>query len=53
VTVDTGGALTALANSVAFYVNTDNGAQQFQIDNIIASGDSATANSLSLTSLMA
>ncbi len=52
VTVDTAGALTALGNSVAFYVDTDRGAVTFQVDAIVAVKASASADSLSLTSLI-
>lgn len=52
VTVDTGGALPVLVNSVALYVATDSGAQTFQIDNIIACKASASADSLTLNSLI-
>lgn len=52
ITVDTGGALSALANSIAFYVNTDNAAQTFLIDDIVACKDSTVASALSITSLM-
>jgi len=52
VTVDTGGALSAVIQSVAFNVVTDNGAQTFLIDNITACKDSTSADSLSLTSLI-
>lgn len=52
ITIDTGGALSALAQSVAFYVDTDRGAQTFLISNVIACKDSTNADSLSLTSLI-
>lgn len=52
VTVDTGGALSAVIQSVAFNIVTDNGAQTFFIDNIVACKDSTSADSLSLTSLI-
>lgn len=52
VTVDTGGALGAAIQSVAFYVNTDNGAQTFLIDNILACKASSSADSLTLNSLI-
>lgn len=35
-TVDTGGALGSSIQSIALTINTDNGAQTFQIDNVIA-----------------
>ena len=52
VTVNTGGALPAVVNSVALYVTTDNGAQTFLIDNIIACKAAASADSLTLNSLI-
>lgn len=52
VTVDTGAALGASIQSVAFNVVTDNAAQTFLLDNIIACKDSTAADSLSLTSLI-
>ena len=52
VTVDTGGALGASIQSIAFNVVTNNGAQIFQIDNVIACKDSTVADSLSLQSLI-
>lgn len=52
VTVDKGSALGAAIQSVSFNVVTDNGAQTFLIDNIIACKDSTSADSLSLTSLI-
>lgn len=51
-TIDTGGALGASIQSIGFYVNTDNGAQTFMIDNIIACKDPTSADSLSLSSLI-
>lgn len=51
-TVDKGSALGASIQSVAFYVVTDNGAQTFLLDNIIACKASSSADSLSLTSLI-
>ena len=51
VTVNLGTNLNAAIRSVAFYVVTDNGAQTFYLDNIIAVKASSSANSLSLTSL--
>ena len=52
VTVDKGSALGASIQSVAFNVITDNAAQTFLIDNIQASKSSASADSLSLQSLI-
>ena len=52
VTVDKGSALGATIQSVSFNVVTDNGAQTFLVDNIIAVKDSTSADSLSLTSLI-
>jgi hypothetical protein len=51
-TVDTGGALGASIQSIAFDVNVDRGAQTFLIDNVMACKDSTSADSLSLTSLI-
>lgn len=52
VTVDKGSALGATIQSVSFNVVTDNGAQTFLIDNIIACKDSTSADSLTLSSLI-
>lgn len=52
VTVDTGGALPAIVNSIALYVATDSGAQTFQLDNILACKASSSADSLTLNSLI-
>jgi hypothetical protein len=52
VTVDLGTNLNSSIQSVAFYVVTDNGAQFFLIDNIIACKASSSADSLSLSSLI-
>lgn len=52
VTVDKGSALGATIQSVSFNVVTDNGAQTFLIDNIIACKDSTSADALSLQSLI-
>lgn len=52
VTIDNGSALGSSIQSVAFYVNTDSGAQTFFIDNIIACKDPTAADSLTLTSLI-
>jgi hypothetical protein len=52
VVVDLGANLNAAIKSVALYVNTDNGAQTFLLDNIIACKASSSADSLTLTSLI-
>lgn len=52
VTVDLAGALGSSIQSVAFYVVTDNAAQTFLIDNIVACKASSSADSLNLTSLI-
>lgn len=52
ITVDLGAALGSSIQSIAFIVNTDNGAQTFYIDNIIACKASSAADSLSNTSLI-
>jgi hypothetical protein len=52
VTVDLGAALGGSIQSIALYVNTDNGAQQFWLNNIIACKASSAADSLTLTSLI-
>lgn len=52
ITVDLGSALGSSIQSIAFIVNTDNGAQTFLLDNIIACKASSAADSLSLTSLI-
>ena len=52
VTVDTAGTLGASIQSVAFNVVTDNAAQTFFIDNIVACKNSTSADALSLTSLI-
>ena len=52
VTVNTGAALGSSIRSIAFYVNTDNAAQTFLINNIIASTASSAADSLTLSSLI-
>ena len=51
-TVDYAGALSALAQSVALYVDTDRGAQTFLVDAVIACKASSSADSLSNTSLI-
>ena len=52
VTVDLATNLGSNIQSIAFYVNTDNGAQQFDVNNIIACKASSAADSLTLTSLI-
>jgi hypothetical protein len=52
VTVDLGSALGSSIQSVAFYVNTDNGAQTFLLSNIIACKASSSDDALTLTSLI-
>lgn len=52
VSVDTGGALGNAIQSVALNVVTDNGAQTFLIDDIVACKASGSADSLTLTSLI-
>jgi hypothetical protein len=52
VTVDTGGALGSSIQSIAFRVNTDNGAQTFLLNNIIACKAASSPDSLTLTSLI-
>lgn len=52
VTVDNGGALNAAIASISFDVVTDNGAQTFRVDNVLAVKAVASADSLSLTSLI-
>ena len=52
VTVDLGTNLGSSIQSIALYVNTDNGAQTFLLDNIIACKASSAADSLTLTSLI-
>ncbi len=52
ITVDTGSNLNVAILSVALYVNTDNGAQTFLIDNIIACKAASASDSISLTSLI-
>jgi hypothetical protein len=51
-TVDTGAALGASIQSIAFDVNVDRGAQTFLISNIIACKDSTSADSITLSSLI-
>lgn len=52
VTVDLGTNLSSSIQSIALYVNTDNGAQTFLLSNIIACKASSAADSLTLTSLI-
>lgn len=52
VTVDLATNLGSNIGSIALYVNTDNGAQTFLLNNIIACKASSAADSLSLTSLI-
>jgi hypothetical protein len=52
ITVDLGASLGSNIQSIAFYVNTDNGTQQFDFSNIIACKASSAADSLTLTSLI-
>jgi len=52
ITVDTAGALGASIQSVALYVDSDFGAVDIYLDNIIACKDSTAADSLTLTSLI-
>jgi hypothetical protein len=52
VTVDLGTNLGNSIQSIALYVNTDNGAQTFLLSNIIACKASSAADSLTLTSLI-
>jgi hypothetical protein len=52
VTVDLGTDLGSSIQSIALYVNTDNGAQTFLLSNIIACKASSEPDSLTLTSLI-
>lgn len=52
ITVDLGSALGSSIQSIAFYVNTDNGAQTFLVNNIIACKASSNADALTLSSLI-
>ncbi len=52
ITVDKGAALGSTIQSVAFKVVTDNAAQTFLVDNIVACKDSTSADSLTLQSLI-
>lgn len=51
-TIDKGSALGSSIQSVAFFVNSDRGAQTFLINNILAVKAASSADSLSLTSLI-
>lgn len=52
ITIDLGANLGSSIQSIAFYVNTDNGAQIFLLSNIIACKASSSADSLNLCSLI-
>jgi hypothetical protein len=52
ITVDLASALGSSIQSIGFFVSTDNAAQTFLLDNIIACKNSSSADSLSLTSLI-
>lgn len=52
ITVNVGVALSSSVNSIAFKVNTDNGAQTFSLNNIIACKAQSSPDSLTLTSLV-
>ncbi len=52
IAVDLATNLGSSIQSIAFYVNTDNGAQTFLLDNIIACKAASSADSISLTSLI-
>jgi hypothetical protein len=52
VTVNLGTNLNAAIRSVAFYVVTDVGAQNFRLDNIVACKAASSADSVTLTSLV-
>jgi hypothetical protein len=52
VTIDLGTNLGSSIQSIALYVNTDNGAQTFLLSNLIACKASSAADSLTLTSLI-
>lgn len=52
IVVDTGAALGASIRSVALYVVTDNGAQTFLLDNIVACKAASATDSLTLASLI-
>lgn len=52
ITVNVGAALSSSVSSIAFKVNTDNGAQTFLLNNIIACKAASSPDSLTLTSLV-
>jgi len=52
VTIDKGSALGSAIQSIALYVNTDNGSQTFLLSNIIAGKAKASTDSLTLSSLI-
>jgi len=52
ITVNVGAALSSSVSSIAFKVNTDNGAQTFSLSNIIACKAASSPDSLTLTSLV-
>lgn len=52
ITVNVGVALSSSVKSIAFKVNTDNGAQTFSLSNIIACKAASSDDSLTLTSLI-
>lgn len=52
ITVNVGAALSSSVSSIAFKVNTDNGAQTFLLNNIIACKAASSPDSLTLTSLI-
>lgn len=52
ITVNVGIALSSSVSSIAFKVNTDNGAQTFSLNNIIACKAASSADSLTLNSLI-
>lgn len=52
ITWDNGAFLSNSIQSIALYIDVDNGAQTFQLDNVIACKDSASADSLTLTSFI-
>lgn len=52
ISFDNGGNLNAAILSVALYINTDNGAQTFLLDNITSSKAASSADSIKLSSLV-
>ncbi|MBF0185477.1 MAG: hypothetical protein HQM06_13985 [Magnetococcales bacterium] len=52
ITVDLGGNMNSAIQSIALYVNTDNGAQTFILDNIIACLASSNNAAITLSSLL-